>query len=225
MLKVAVAAMVFALAGCGASAGNLGARASPSMTPTPQIGGSPSATTSSSASPSSGFSTPREAALDGAIKQTGAIYLAGTIDTCPAQQKCLTIQSQVDGTNAAYFRGWLGSSGGFGGVCFIYTIADSGWHFLDIVCAGPESGVSWPDRGEFDYVQITGGGCANVRDTPSLRGRVVACLPAGTTVTLDDGPNYVVEPQPSGQASVSHVWWHISGKGWIVHDFLVPATS
>ena len=182
------------------------------------MGASPSTTTSASASPKSGF-TSRAAALDGAIKQTGATYLEGSIDSCPAQHKCLTIQSQVDGSNAAYFRAWLGSSGA-GGVCFIYTVEDAaGWRFLDMVCAGPESGVMWPDRGEFDYVQITGGGCANIRDAAGLTGRVVACLAAGTMVTIDGGPNYVVEPQ-----GASHVWWHISGKGWIAHDFLVPGT-
>ena len=32
------------------------------------------------------------------------------------------------------------------------------------------------------------------------------------------GPDYVLEQQPR----VSHMWWHIQGKGWMAHDFLVP---
>lgn len=137
---------------------------------------------------------------------------------CPASAtKCLAVQSEVDGDHAGYFRAHIGSSKSSSS-CFIYTIDDaSGWHFLDMACAGPESGVSWPDVGEFDYVFVPAGSCANVRAAPGLTGRIVTCLPSGVTVTIDGGPNYVVEPKPS----ISHVWWHIQGKGWMAHDFLV----
>jgi hypothetical protein len=139
---------------------------------------------------------------------------------CPASAtKCLAIQSEVDGDHAAYFRAHVGSSKEWA-ACFIYAFQDAtGWHFLDMVCAGPESGVSWPDVGEIDYVFVTAGTCANARATPGLTAKVVACLSAGTTVSIDGGPDYVVEPLPR----VSHMWWHIQGKGWMAHDFLVPS--
>jgi hypothetical protein len=223
MRRLSVLAMALLTASCGGSSGNQGSATAASARQTTGPAASSSATASASASAVAGFLNPRDAALDGAIRQTGATFLEGSIDSCPAQKKCLTIQSQVDGNDATYFRAWLGSSGA-GGVCFIYTLHNSAWRFLDMVCAGPESGVMWPDKGEFDYVQIAGGGCANVRDRPGLSGRVVACLPAGTRVTIDGGPTYIVEPQPSGQTVVSHVWWHLTGRGWMAHDFLVPPT-
>jgi hypothetical protein len=131
--------------------------------------------------------------------------------------KCLAIQTQIDGDHASYFRARIATSNS-SAACFIYTFDDAtGWHFLDVTCAGPESGVSWPDVGEFDYVFVTGGSCANVRATPGLNGKIVACLPAGVTVNIDGGPDYVVERPPS----VSHLWWHIKNQGWMAHDFLV----
>jgi SH3 domain-containing protein len=162
-----------------------------------------------------------QVAIDGAVRQTGATYLPGGVDpleACPqAATKCLSIQSEVDGVNAAYFRGRVGNSKG-GGECFIYTIQDpSGWHFLDMACAHAEGGVQWPDVGSFDYVFNTGNKCANVRANPGLTGKVVGCLKAGTTVNIDGGPNYVIEPNPS----TSHLWWHLAGTGWMAHEYLV----
>ena len=100
--KFVLVAMTLILASCAGSTSNLPPVASRSVTTSSSMGASPSTTTSASASPRSG-STSRAAALDGAIKQTGATYLEGSIDSCPAQHKCLTIQSQVDGSNAAWF--------------------------------------------------------------------------------------------------------------------------
>ena len=196
---------------------------------------SSTASTSRAAAPSPATGTPFGAtppaiaaaiqvAIAGAIKQTGATYLDGDVDVvaaCPSTAaKCLAIQSEVDGVNAAYFRAHLGNSSA-AALCLLYTVQDSaGWRFLNMACAGPESGVSWPDVGEIDYVFVAAGTCANVRATPGLSGRIVACLRAGATVNIDGGPNYVVEPPPS----VSHLWWHIQGLGWMAHDFLaLPA--
>jgi hypothetical protein len=159
-------------------------------------------------------------AIAGAIKQTGATYLDGDVNllvACPSTAtKCLAIQSEVGGVHAAYFRAHLGNSSAYA-LCLLYTVQDSaGWHFLDMACARPESGGSFPDVGEIDYVFVAAGTCANVRAAPGLSGRIVACLRAQTTVTIDGGPNYVVEPPPS----ISHLWWHIQGLGWMAHDFL-----
>jgi hypothetical protein len=218
---VVTALLVAACNSTSPAAGSVVSSTSRTASLSPAVTGTPA--NSAPSSPASGNATAKQVAIDGAIKQTGATYLDGNVDVlvaCPATAtKCLTIQSQVDGDHAAYFRARLGSSKS-SAACFIYTIRDAtGWHFLDMACAGPESGVSWPDVGEFDYVFVAAGSCANVRDSPGLAGKVVACLRGGTTVTIDAGPNYVVEPPPS----VSHLWWHIQGKGWMAHDFLVPS--
>ncbi len=86
-----------------------------------------------------------------------------------------------------------------------------------MTCAGPESGVFWPDVGSIDYVFVPVGSCANLRAAPGLSSKVVGCLPADTMVTVDGGPDYVIERAPA----ISHLWWHIQGKGWMAHDFLV----
>jgi hypothetical protein len=224
MAKLALVLATLLVAACGSTspaAGSIAASASRTASPSPAVTGTP--TSPAPSSPASGFAAAKQVAIDGAIKQTGATYLDGNVDVlvaCPATAtQCLTIQGEVDGVHATYFRARLGSSKA-SAACFIYTILDaSGWHFLDMVCAGPESGVSWPDVGEIDYVFVAAGSCANVRATPGLGGKVVACLRAGTTVTIDAGPDYVVEPPPSA----SHLWWHIEGKGWMAHDFLVPS--
>jgi hypothetical protein len=222
MAKLATALVALVMAACTSAA----PAASSNIPPSTSVATSSRASTSSSpapASPGSGNVDAKQVAIAGAVRQTRATYLDGNVDVlvaCPASAtKCLAIQSEVDGDHAAYFRAHMGSSKE-SAACFIYTFQDAtGWHFLDMVCAGPESGVSWPDVGEFDYVFVTGGGCANVRATPGLSGKVVACLPADTTVNIDGGPDYVVEPLPR----VSHLWWHLQGKGWMAHDFLVPS--
>jgi hypothetical protein len=60
-------------------------------------------------------------------------------------------------------------------------------------------------------------GCVNVRTAPAKTAQVVACLAGGTDVRVDDGPVYVVAGDPP---STLDVWWHIAGRGWIVHQYL-----
>jgi hypothetical protein len=55
--------------------------------------------------------------------------------------------------------------------------------------------------------------CIIVRDAPA--GRKLDCLGNGSTVTVDDGPSYVDQ----------RIWWHIQGKGWMAHDYLVCASD
>ena len=238
MGKIGLVFIALVVAGCGPTGPNSGSTASPSAAASssppallwsPEAPATAASSTSPSPSPPSAFdfSKAKPAALDGAIKQTGATYLEGDVDiltACPSTAtKCLTIQSQMNGTNASYFRALLGNSHG-SVACYIYTIHDSNaWHFLDMVCAHQESNAMWPDVGASDNVFIAGGGCANVRATPGLSGKIVACFPANTTVNIDGGPDYVVEPQQPGQPVVSHVWWHIQATGWMAHDFLVPS--
>src|SRR5205823_3350178 len=77
------------------------------------------------------------------------------------------------------------------GICSLLHLHVPGFNGLALPGNGlrrPESGVSWPDVGEIDYVFGTAGTCANVRATPGLSGKVVGCLTAGTTVNVDGGP-------------------------------------
>ena len=60
-----------------------------------------------------------------------------------------------------------------------------------------------------DLVYVSG--CANLRDNPGSRGRVLACLPTGIQVDVDSAPLY----------TDGKIWWHIAGRGWMAHDFLV----
>ena len=213
MAKLALLGLVMFAVACNQS--TTGAVASGARQPTP--------TAIATSSPNSAFAGAKPVAIDGAVNQTGARYLEGNVDVmtaCPSGvAKCLAIESEVDGDHAAYFPARVGSSKS-SAACFIYTFTDAtGWHFLDMVCARPESGGSYPEIGEFDYVFVGAGTCANVRATPGLGGKVIACLKAETMVNIDAGPSYVAEPPPA----TSHLWWHIQNKGWMAHDFLIPS--
>jgi hypothetical protein len=221
MAKLASALIALGMAACSQPAPVSSSKVSPSTF----IATSSRASTPSGSfpvSPSAGYADAKQVAIAGAVSQTGATYLDGDVDlfvACPASaKKCLAINTEVDGNRAAYFQSHVGSSTEYG-ACFIYTFQDTaGWHFLDMVCARPESGEAWPDVGAADLVFVTAG-CANVRAAPGLSGKVVACLPAGTSVNIDGGPDYVEELRPMP----SHIWWHIEAKGWMAHDFLVPS--
>jgi hypothetical protein len=53
-------------------------------------------------------------------------------------------------------------------------------------------------------------GCANYITTPSLTATVLGCLANGTVVNVDSAPVYVD----------AHVWWHLTGRGWMADDYL-----
>jgi hypothetical protein len=217
---VILVTLMLLVAGCGSSrqvvslvspsAGAPASGSSSAATPTPSPVASPSA-----------LSAAEQVAVAGAVQLTGATFLAGSsgdVTTCPAtSSKCLAIQDEVDGVQAIYFRGRLGNAQAWG-ECFIYTVTyGAAWHFLDMGCAHAESGVSYPGVGSIDYVFNTGSSCANVRSTAGLSGKVVRCLKAGTVVTIDGGPTYVVEAAPR----ISHLWWHLQGMGWMAHEYLI----
>jgi len=65
--------------------------------------------------------------------------------------------------------------------------------------------------GANDFVRVSGGGCANVRSEPGTNSKVVGCLPDHTMVDVDSAPVY----------TDGKIWWHLSGKGWMAHDFLI----
>ena len=77
-----------------------------------------------------------------------------------------------------------------------------------------------PGSGENRLRQLHGGGCINVRASPGYSGKLVACLPVDTTVTIDDGPVFVQESTPSDAGNLNRLWWHLVGHGWMVHQYL-----
>jgi len=168
------------------------------------------------------FKTAKDAASAGGVRDTGATLVNGSVDTCSADQACFALGPEVDGAAAAYFTGQWRSAGSQMIPCWFYVFRDAaGWHYLNKGCA--RNGTVIPALGLDDTVQVFGGvGCANVRSTLGLNGGVLGCLPSGKTVTIDGGPNFVDDVRASDQAHIGHIWWHLKGRGWMAHDFLVP---
>jgi hypothetical protein len=115
------------------------------------------------------------------------------------------------GFNAAYVQMGYGGSGG-GAACFTYLFHDAtGWHLYPPIICGQQGGLN-PILGYDDQVQLTGG-CANVRQQPSISAKVVACLTNGATVHIDTTPPRYVD---------GHIWWSVNnGQGFMAHDVLV----
>jgi len=112
------------------------------------------------------------------------------------------------GTNAGTFYGSHGQfpGGGFGAECWVFLYQDStGWHYVNGACA-QDTGAA---PGRADKVWVTG--CANFRDAPGLSTKVLGCLANGTVVDVDSAPVY----------QDGHLWWHLAGRGWMAHDYLV----
>ena len=178
----------------------------------------PPATGSSSPSPSASvqYATAKDAAIAAMVAKTGSTYRADGL--CPSGQACLSM-AQVSGNtdpnagfNAAYVQMGYGGSGG-GAACFTYLFHDSaGWHLYPPIICGQQGGLN-PILGYDDQVQLTGGGCGNVRQQPSLTAKVVACLTNGTTVHIDTTPPRYVD---------GHIWWSVNnGQGFMAHDVLI----
>lgn len=137
----------------------------------------------------------------------------GLSDTCSSGQFCFQVASPSRaevGTNAGTFYGTKrcasGCAGGDAG-CYVFLAHDAaGWHYVNGRCITAIEQIP----SAIDQV-YTDSGCVNVRDTPSLTGRVLYCLPNSTQVLVDDGPVY----------AGGHIWWHLYCRGWMAHDFLV----
>jgi len=146
--------------------------------------------------------TPQAAAIPGVEAKTHLPYQTGK---CATNSPCLTVASETIGKDAAAVVFSTASSAGRQCVGYVYR-SDGGWHFRDAVCGLPEQ-LS-PLIGHDATVHLPAN-CANVREAPSLKAHVVACLNAGTKVHIDGGPTY----------ADNHLWWH-EQQGWITHDFL-----
>ena len=131
--------------------------------------------------------------------------------SCAPGQNCFVVGSPsraMVGTNAGTFYGIrTGNSSRHRAGCYVFLHQDAaGWHYDNGRCITAVEQIP----SAIDQV-YTGSGCVNVRDTPSISGRVLWCLQAGTKVYLDSAPTYA-----SG-----HIWWHLVCLGWMAHDFLV----
>jgi len=160
----------------------------------------------STTSTNSAAATSAQAAAVRGVEFTTGLHYAGS---CPAGAACLSMLSQTVGQDAAaVLFSTAGTPGGR--QCAGYVYRSSGvWHFLDAVCGLP--GQLSPLVGREATVHVPGS-CANVRDRPSLKGGVVACLYDGTRVHIDGGPTY----------ADGRIWWR-QQRGWLAHDFLKAA--
>ena len=146
--------------------------------------------------------TAQAAAIPGVEAKTNLRYQTGK---CATNSPCLSVASETIGKDAAAVVFSTASSAGRQCVGYVY-LSDGRWHFRDAVCGLP--GQLSPLIGHDATVHLPAN-CANVREGPSLKAHVVACLNAGTTVHIDGGPTY----------ADNRIWWH-EQQGWITHDFL-----
>jgi hypothetical protein len=235
-------ALTLVIAGCGAVARTPGgahsasatASASPSgdavTSPSADTSASPStdATPAASTSPSTSTcagnplcvwrpATAQEEAAMIAVGRPAAERDLGLKDgsSCSGTDNCFWVGNPsraAVGSEAGIFYGTTGSASGTGGGagCTVFLYHDAtGWHYVNARCAqatGYMPGIQ-------DRVWVSG--CANVRETPGLSGRILACLPNQTVVDVDSAPVY----------RDGHIWWHLAGRGWMAHDFLVAPKS
>jgi len=132
---------------------------------------------------------------------------------CSAGDNCFRVSpepSGMVGTDAGVLNGGFGQypGGGLGAPCWVFLYKDSGgWHFLNFACA---QNAGFTPGSAAVGTHVFASGCANYSMTPSLTATVVGCLAKGTVVNVDSAPVY----------AQAHVWWHLTGDGWMVHDYL-----
>lgn len=132
---------------------------------------------------------------------------------CSSGENCYRVSpepSGMVGTAAGVLTGGFGQypGGGLGAACWVFLYSDGGgWHFLNFACA-QNPGFTPGSAATGTHVFVSG--CANYRTTPSLSATVVGCLANGTVVNVDSAPLY----------AEAHLWWHLTGRGWMVHDYL-----
>ncbi len=165
------------------------------------------------------FATADAAAAYGEVVTSDALVVAGPAD-CPENRACVWPVSSRTDSGAAYYVVAAGVNGqSITCVLYLYDGAE-GWLGYDTKCG---TSAIFPAVGAKGHVRLGIGetGCVNVHESPSLSGRVVACLVTGTSVTVDDGPIYVPSGLRPGTDTVGYAyWWHLAGRGWMVHPYL-----
>jgi hypothetical protein len=130
--------------------------------------------------------------------------------SCSGAEQCFKVGDPpraAVGIHAGTIYGESGPNGpgGHSG-CWVFLYEDAGgWHYVNARCAQATGYIP----GAMDRVFVTG--CANVRSDPGLSSQVLDCVKGGTIVDVDSAPVYVD----------GHIWWHLSGRGWMAHDFLL----
>lgn len=224
-----IAALAIAMTGCGSSTGTPSPAAPTPASPTP-ASQTPAPTTAPSATPAATAAAPTPAPVPGlglpafptaaaahtyAAQRTAATtiynHVVNGYTECPAAPSgCYILTTQESsGTDVASFFDPVGTGPGGGAVSAVYLVHDSaGWHWLD----------SWimqngaPSDGATTWT-ATNSTCANVRSEPSTTSAVVACLPSGSQIAIDQPPQF----------TDGHIWWHASDRhGWIAHDAIIP---
>ncbi|TME55246.1 MAG: hypothetical protein E6I53_00325 [Chloroflexi bacterium] len=143
--------------------------------------------------------------------------------SCPVNTACVWLGAEHDGTAAAYFPATAGSNNDLYACAAYLFHDDTGWKFLDFQCNPVPT--PFPALGASGRLQLGMGetGCINAHSAPALSARVLVCLPEGTRVTVDGGPQYVPISDPNPDLGIEY-WWHVSGRGWVVHRYLRAAT-
>lgn len=142
--------------------------------------------------------------------------------SCSTNIACVWFTGNVTGTAAVYFAGEAGSNSALQSCAFYLVSFMSAWHTLDWRCR--DGSTPFPAVSSTGAVQFLFGetGCVNVRAAPSTSAKVVQCLPPGTAVTIDGGPVYAPPARTAFQVSFLDLWWHLAGRGWMVHQYLLP---
>jgi len=164
--------------------------------------------------PSAGqnYASAREAALSTAGAHAAAV-IVDSMATCPVNRACISLGTEHNGTQSAYFDGEGGSNADVL-ACMTYVVHDAaGWRGARSQCP-----AVFPAVGKSGMVWLGGAtaSCgANVRSAPGPQGKVVACLQHHTGVSIDGGPAY------APMSSTDGIWWHLAGQGWMADDFLI----
>jgi len=158
------------------------------------------------------YASAREAAVATARLHSAAV-IVDSMSACAVNRACITIGSQHDGVEAAYFAGQGGSNADVL-ACITYVVHEpAGWRGVRSQCP-----AGFPAVGQSGMVWLGGvtASCgANVRSTPGPTGKVVACLQHHTGVAIDGGPVY------APMSSMDGIWWHLAGQGWMADDLLI----
>lgn len=217
---IAAGATSLVLMACGSTSGQPTANASPAAaSPTAQASPATSSGACTVPQPLADLCVGRAATADeeqamvaaGRVGAEGALHLSDW-SQCGAGQNCFRVSDPsraMIGTDAGAFAAGYGQYplGSLGAFCVVFVSHDTrGWHYVNVACA--QNPGFMPGKEDHVYAASS---CANVRTSPSLSATVVGCLVTNTVVQVDSAPVF----------ADGHIWWHLNGRGWMAHDFLV----
>jgi hypothetical protein len=168
-----------------------------------------------SATPETGGSGPAEQALARYVQSTLA---KGFVEDCARAQvgqdvgKVCAIFKGERGPQRAYILGLVASEPS---QWAILENQNGNWQVVHAPAINKDNaavpGIPWPLRTGADVVVIGAAPCVNVREGPSTTQRAVDCISDGTRIRLAAGP----APADNFQ------WWQVEGRtGWVVSDYL-----